>query len=721
MDQQIATSITTLSKICPICNNLEESRSTDLELFDLQKWASQSQYRDCLYCRFIVEALRKLEPALFGNDSLPLKLNTKLSIGERGQVAVLRVDSSTIGGVPRSRLSRIADVQIYSTKGTVFTRLMRDLWNTHSVIEKVSEIPNMAACGEISAVPGDVNMWQFLKESLKECLESHIECQSEQETGRYPSRLLRLDSDRKVRLVETKVNPPSAPYAALSHCWGTEPTVRTLQENIDRFKDDVPFDILSRTFQDAIHTTLELGLNYLWIDSLCILQDDRSDWAIHAGKMDNIFANAHFTIAAVSSSNGTVPFLGPSAPNQRCEYQSIDIHNPLNPSQMLRARKYSPWLRPLVLYGPLENRAWTWQENHLSVRIIHMHSIEARWSCQQAQGCECIGALEARSAKSHRSVDSIHWNQQWQEIVNIYSRRLLTYSTDRLPALAGAASRFSSVARTEYLAGLWRSQFPQTLAWNVREPSDTPNEKIPLWYSLNNNVPSWSWGSVRNEVMWTEGVPRGPSMLQEQHEEVSIRAETELVQTDCRPSSENPFGEVQKGSWIELRGRVVEAEMKADPYGCACVVRDGFGPQLVKADCDIVTEEVGASWRKEAGIESRLTVGKAEATTTILRRAIEDDFSSRNDNHSIGPVLCLLLTTFEVRAKRHACVLVLGPSVEDATTYCRLALGSGTPNWPSVYHMRQDWNRWKGWGKLEEWADWERWFEGAQTKTVRII
>ncbi|KAJ4296926.1 hypothetical protein N0V90_006974 [Kalmusia sp. IMI 367209] len=434
--------------------------------------------------------------------------------------------------------------------------------------------------------------------------------------------------------------------------------------------------------------------------------------------MDKIFANALFTIAAVSSPNGTVPFLGPSAPNQRGEYQSVDICDPLDPTRVAKARRQSPLLLPLFVSGPLEERAWAWQEHYLSVRIVHLDENEARWECQEAQGCECIGALACRGAKSYRNVDPVYWDAQWQEIIGSYSRRLLTYPTDRLPALAGVASRFSEVAETEYLAGLWRSQFPYALAWYAREPSDCPTGRAVMWHSLNNKVPSWSWASVQNEAWWTWALLFGAGIRRNRG--AALKAEAELVGSDCRPSTENPFGEVQEGSYIELRGRVVEAEMEVDRYGCACVRRDGFGAQLVQADCDIVADKPKTSWGERAREKLGIPGKKIDMRSSLLRRATGEDYFQRNDDHAKGPVLCLLLASLELEGKKHACVLILGPIADNETEYCRLGIASGNHD-QSIYSRRKYWERWQGWDELEEWDDWERWFEGGDIRIIRVV
>jgi hypothetical protein len=109
-----------------------------------------------------------------------------------------------------------------------------------------------------------------------------------------------------------------------------------------------------------------------------------------------------------------------------------------------RARNLSPQLLlSWVRWGPLEERAWAWQERHCATRIISFTDGEAKWKCTASVGCECLGALqplELRQPDFNNGIVSILC--EWREVVCEYARRSLTYNTDRLPAIAGIASRF---------------------------------------------------------------------------------------------------------------------------------------------------------------------------------------------------------------------------------------------------------------------------------------
>lgn len=103
------------------------------------------------------------------------------------------------------------------------------------------------------------------------------------------------------RLYVTKGEKES--YICLSHCWGDFQPIRTTTTNIEDHKKSIPWQFLPQTFQDAIDLTRFLSIRYLWIDSLCIIQDDRDDWAKESAAMASVYGNSYLTISATAAAN----------------------------------------------------------------------------------------------------------------------------------------------------------------------------------------------------------------------------------------------------------------------------------------------------------------------------------------------------------------------------------------------------------------------------------
>lgn len=603
---------------------------------------------------------------------------------------------------------------------------------TFSSAEEANKVPKISTCSEIAPVAGDRMMWSFLRKCLQTCMERHEECSARQKASWYPKRLLRLTRNEhktdNLKLVQMENQSAKTPYIALSHCWGKGSPLCTTTKNLSRHLQDIALSDLPRTFQDCLTVAKEMDVSYIWIDSLCIIQDDRTDWAVHAQDMDLVFENALFTVAAVSSIDGSVPFLGPKAPSSRSNWQSIDmkwenIDGEPDGRKVagIKARRFDLGLNPYACDGPLESRAWAWQERHLSVRTISFTEEEVRWKCDLVAVCECIGIAdntehpEPAHGYLHRFTNDSEAQllKRWYTIVNDYSKRHLTYYTDRLPALSGVASRIHGSLKSVYLAGLWQADLIRYLAWYRREVSDCATGKPKMWRSLDNGVPSWSWASVAEEVygVWSYHLQYYPGDTSIE-QDVNIASKADLVSTSCRPSTENVFGEVESGSYIELRGLVVDAEMESDIHGCGCVRRIGFSPQMIVPDCHIISDVssgfFGTSNRK-----------------ITPRRALPSDKLAKSfgkGRRTKGPVLCLLLFTSTQKGREHACVLILGKDQNKDDTYQRLGIGCGDTDWSGpLYKGREHWDTWKDWGSLGQWESWKEWFADAETRSIMII
>ena len=352
------------------------------------------------------------------------------------------------------------------------------------------------------------------------------------------------DGSDPCRLYETQGE--IADYIALSHCWGApELTFQTTRETLEENQLQLPWDKLSRTFQDAIHATRRIGKRYLWIDSLCIIQDSNEDWDQESSVMGDIYKNAYLTLAATASSDGA----GGLFVERDGDILDITIPNsdPLhNVSLKARRRRLHASLLPPPHGEPLSSRAWAWQERLLSRRIVHFGSQELIWECKSGSGCECgiEGVLDDAKSTFHLVVDVPGWNTQlWRGLLESYTQLELTYDTDRLPALSGIASQvFSS---SNYLAGLNREYLLGDLCWVTVRRHDEDLRPI----SRNAGAPSWSWVAVNGPVYWRSEIGWTPP------------ESLELVEASCTPEGENLFGRVSFGSLV-LRGVVIETHMR---------------------------------------------------------------------------------------------------------------------------------------------------------------
>jgi hypothetical protein len=199
-----------------------------------------------------------------------------------------------------------------------------------------------------------------------DCMQNHSLCKAAQRHSLHSKRLLHFETkgpgNFKVRLIDAQAGrPPTGPYVALSHCWGGDESkvLRCLRSNLREFMAGIEYSSLPRVFQDCLTAAAQLGVFYVWIDSLCIIQDDRDDWAYHAGQLRFIYQQALAVIAATSSPNVSVPFLGPDAPTRRGDITShrINIMPDMGSQTFVHARTVGRSPDLFDISGPLASRA----------------------------------------------------------------------------------------------------------------------------------------------------------------------------------------------------------------------------------------------------------------------------------------------------------------------------------------------------------------------------
>ncbi|KAI9767487.1 MAG: hypothetical protein M1839_004498 [Geoglossum umbratile] len=292
-------------------------------------------------------------------------------------------------------------------------------------------------------------------------------------------------------------------YIALSHCWGKTPIIKTLSTTLETFKSGMPVESLPKTFQEAILLTRRLGIQYLWIDSLCIIQDDEADWEREASQMASVYGNSYLTIAASSASDSTVGCfiqrtvrpcqsykVKDCVPSEDGNYTEVFVRQRLR--QLCGLEWFVGKRINVKTDRPLETRAWTYQEDILPRRILKLYSDEIIFECEQQTVRESLfertnNSRGLRIANSNATPEVI--SDQWRSHVIQYSGRSFTYVKDRLPALSGIAYEFHKLNQSTYCAGLWKHSIQEDLQWHTE--TETPLTRLES--TEGNALPTWSW------------------------------------------------------------------------------------------------------------------------------------------------------------------------------------------------------------------------------------
>ncbi|KAI1752580.1 heterokaryon incompatibility protein-domain-containing protein [Xylaria castorea] len=351
--------------------------------------------------------------------------------------------------------------------------------------------PNLAPNSQLS--------FNRLKGWLGECHSKHTTCRLFQ-IEYMPRRLLEVTGSTECPRVRLCTDPPIAPYTTLSYCWGRDQLSKTTRERLEQYRRDIPFCELSKTIQDAVKVTLGVGLKYLWVDALCIIQDDDEDKQEEISKMHLVYRGAFFTVAASSASSSYDGFLHP-----RIQYRPTKLAARTDDNVFTEVL-LSPAYGGFASSDPLFLRGWTFQETHLSTRIAAYGQREMIFCCLEDAHSDggidkpvatqtFSGALDPGNLR----FGSLGHPYSWAHIISHYSRRSLSVESDKLLGIAALAEEYSlTKAVTDYLAGIWREGFLLHCLWKVAPF----RVKRPSTYI----APSWSWASVIGFIAypWTE-------------------------------------------------------------------------------------------------------------------------------------------------------------------------------------------------------------------------
>lgn len=355
------------------------------------------------------------------------------------------------------------------------------------------------------------------KDWLRDCLDSHAGCSTTADgQTKLPTRVIAVGDDSQDPHLYETADVVSGTYAALSYCWGRARTFTTTQSTLQARKEGFVMSDLPKTCRDAVIIARAIGLQYLWIDSLCIIQDSKDDWEKEAALMGNIYSNAVVTIAALDSPDSDTGLFVSDATRQTF-YLATDLGN--GDFGYVYARKGFRRLMMGFLHadrspplgdnfgGILQTRGWTLQELTLSSRVLWFSAWELGWSCRTKTACECDPIPTSQLMK--RSAARLTTLQQegeptigldmWRDFVKVFTGRKLTHETDRLPALTGIATAMSNHISGRYLAGLWEHQLDQNLLWTTSQPEVSADAEQRTAV-LHNYAPTWSWACATGPI-----------------------------------------------------------------------------------------------------------------------------------------------------------------------------------------------------------------------------
>lgn len=405
--------------------------------------------------------------------------------------------------------------------------------------------------------------YELARQWIFTCEGTHRNCNALrriQTQRKLPTRLVDLGDDRnyrKPRLCITEGLPLDTAYITLSHCWGGQTPLQLRKDNFESFTEGMEISQVPKSFRDALKVVAKLKVRYLWIDSLCIIQDSTEDWQREASLMSDVYTNSWCNIAATKALDGRD---GCFAERTLLDISQcvIEAEWDSHPSQT-----YVCWI-PNIWDHAIDNqkllqRAWVTQEMVLSPRVLHFSEHQMLWECLELRVCETfpLGIPRNKGTKLSSHTYSLRHDlikyedpmrqrlALWGRYLHEYTRCFLTFpEKDKLVAVSGLARKLGP--GDDYCAGLWRQDLAGQLMWSVAK-AERPSTKAP---ERNPRAPSWSWASVNGPVSM-EIISMG----------TNLNNLIKMVTIDVEHETRDPFGQV-RGGRLQIEGPLIKTTLR---------------------------------------------------------------------------------------------------------------------------------------------------------------
>lgn len=370
------------------------------------------------------------------------------------------------------------------------------------------------------------------KQWLEDCRTSpaHSHCReayrkvSRGPLGPLPTRILHVGSDHQdPYLFES--NGTTATYCILSYCWGRPGNAITTKSNISERMKGIPLTSLPNLLREAVLTARALGFDYIWIDALCIIQDDEEDWAREASVMHELYSRADLTITSLVAADSR-DYLFQPRPRRVCR------PIPLNFGHIVPKRERPPFkdgsvvglavypdlniARETAVSGPVDKRAWILQEQAMSTRLLYFGAGLLHWECLHdyllepyPSGSSYGNASNINNSfykNRHRKIvtkglpplEDLSSSREdpfevWQAQVQEFTTRQMTKRSDRIPAFLAISKSLEKVLQDEFVGGIWKGEdrLLESLCWRLRQPDTT-----------DPRGPTWTWASRTGETLY---------------------------------------------------------------------------------------------------------------------------------------------------------------------------------------------------------------------------
>ncbi|KAL5364203.1 heterokaryon incompatibility protein-domain-containing protein [Aspergillus floccosus] len=458
----------------------------------------ESATKRCVYRSVVAYALETIYPGwesqhtfveLLLAAGLPMIVRLNWSVPATVSMAPwMRENNLLPEGADRRLVATVIDPKLTPVEIQIYRPVIPD---QNMIVNDAIVAGLMQAVGvaeEVASHSADPECFEFIRRNVMRCIAEH-ECGKDGLQPLLPDRIIWVQAQvlSRIALLEPD-SGTRARYITLSYCWGpvTAATYLTQAETLSARKAGIDFDDLPPLFQDVVTIARTLGIDYVWIDRLCVIQGDDADFSVQASKMGDIYGNATMTIAAASANTEMDRILLPRDDKWSSSAMSLDFGG--------AHLHYSGGE-----YGRMSTRAWVWQERLLSSRTVFFTPGRIKFECHFHSCWEGFGSRQiSRSWTAMLDDMSYH---KWTTLVKEYTSRDITRPSDRLPAMDSVMKRIEAGTGWKRVYGLWSNSLVEGLIWR-------PVQKLghagihPYQMNPGHYAPTWSWASVDGPVSY---------------------------------------------------------------------------------------------------------------------------------------------------------------------------------------------------------------------------
>lgn len=311
-------------------------------------------------------------------------------------------------------------------------------------------------------------------------------------------------------------------------------------------KEEILYSSLPLTYQHAVDFTRAMAVDFLWLDSLCILQDSKEDWERESMKMGQIYCQSKFTIGANLADNAHGGLFSDDGTDFNWQISTL-----LPEGQ--RSNLVLTNGRAIPSSTPLSKRAWASQEEMMSPRMIDCTNCGLFWKCQREQhNIEGPSQFAKETSANTWFAEHGRASHLWySRIIPEYSKRAITFASDRLLAISAIAKQLAQGCKMQYVVGLWYEELALGLIWqrNGEDFHEPGHQKGP----------AWTWASHNFQVTWDVRADRSHPILATgrgfDSSEILSSTQIQILDSRIMLSGTDPFGTVSEGQ-LTVRGKV---------------------------------------------------------------------------------------------------------------------------------------------------------------------